>query len=248
MKNKDSLNGKVALVTGAAKRVGREIALVLAENGCHIVLHYHTSRKEALKTAAQIKKHGSQVILVKADVTKSDQVKKAVKSAVKAFGKIDILVNNAAVFKRTPFPNISELDWDRHIDTNLKGPFLFCKEVTPQMLRRKSGKIINLADWAAVRPYRHYLPYCVSKAGVISLTKALAKTLAPHIQVNAVAPGPVMLPPGTTKKDKKTIIDNVPLKKIGTPQDIAQAVLFLAKHSNFITGHTLTVDGGRLIA
>jgi len=243
-----SLKNKVALVTGGAKRVGRQIALTLAEKGCHIALHYRTSRQEALKTAKAIEKLGVEVALFKADVSKSDQVKKLVQGVLKKFKKIDVLVNNAAVFKRTPFPKVSEKDWDVHIDTNLKGPFLFCNEITPHMLKRKSGKIVNLADWAGIRPYKNYLPYTISKAGVICLTKALAKTLAPHIQVNAVAPGPVLLPPGISPKEKKVILKNTPLKKIGTAQDVADATLFLIEHSSFITGHTLLVDGGRLIS
>lgn len=243
-----SLKNKVALVTGGAKRVGRQIAVTLAKKGCHIALHYNTSREEALKTVKAIEKFGVEVALFKADVRKSQQVKKLVQGVVKKFKKIDILVNNAAVFKQTPFPKISEKDWDWHIDTNLKGPFLFCNEVAPHMLKHKSGKIINLADWAGIRPYKNYLPYTISKAGVISLTKSLAKTLAPHIQVNAVAPGPVLLPPKFSPKDKKIILKNTPLKKIGTAQDVAEATLFLVEHSSFITGHTLLVDGGRLIS
>lgn len=238
----------MALVTGGAKRVGREIALTLAREGCAIALHYHTSRSDALKTASQIKKLGVEVALFQADVSQSKQVQKTVQAVLKKFGKIDILVNNAAVFKRTPFPKISEKDWDFHLNINLKGPFLFCNEIAPHMLKQKSGKIVNLADWAGIRPYTNYLPYTVSKAGVICLTKSLAKTLAPHIQVNAVAPGPVMLPPGMSEKEKETLIKNTPLKKIGTAHDVAQAVLFLIQHSDFITGHTLLVDGGRLIA
>ena len=243
-----SLKNKVALVTGGAKRVGREIALTLAREGCAIALHYHTSRSDAAKTAKEIEKLGAPVALFEADVSQSKQVQKTVQAVLKKFGQIDILVNNAAVFKRTPFPKIPEKDWDFHLNINLKGPFLFCNEIAPHMLKQKSGKIVNLADWAGLRPYTNYLPYTVSKAGVICLTKSLAKTLAPHIQVNALAPGPVMLPPGMSQKEKETLIKNTPLKKIGTANDVAQGVLFLIQHSSFITGHTLLVDGGRLIS
>lgn len=246
--NSPPLKGQVALVTGAAKRVGRQIALTLARSGCDIAVHYNTSRAEALVTVEKALRLGVRAAAFKTNVAKSDQVKKTVQSVLKKFGKIDILVNNAAVFKRTPFPKVREQDWDLHLDVNLKGPFLFANEIAPHMLKRKKGKIVNLADWAGKRPYTNYLPYCVSKAGVICLTKILAKTLAPHIRVNAVAPGPVMLPPGMSAKEKKIIIKNTPLKKIGSPQDIAEAVLFLVEKSDFITGHTLMVDGGRLIS
>ncbi len=248
MKEKEySLKGKVALITGGAKRVGKETALTLAAKGCHIALHYNSSRAEALKTARQIEKLGVEVTLFKADVRSSAQVKKGVQTVLKKMKQINILVNNAAVFKRTPFPKVSEKDWDLHLDTNLKGPFLFANEIAPHMLKRKSGKIVNITDWAGARPFKNYLPYTVSKAGLIGMTEALAKTLAPNIQVNAVAPGPVLPPTGMSQKEKNTIIKNTPLKKMGTPQDVAQAILFLIEHSSFITGHTLMVEGGRLI-
>ena len=236
------LRGKTALVTGAGKRVGREIALGLAKRGANIVVHYHTSGADARQLVKEIKMLGVQASAVKADQTNARQVRAAVRQA----GKIDILIASAAVYKRTPFAKLTEADWDFHINANLKGPFLFSLEVGKQM--KRSGKIILFADWAAVRPYRHYLPYLVSKAGIICLTKALAKELAPRIQVNAIAPGPVLLPEDFTKKQIRHVIESTVVKRLGSPQDIVNSVLFLIEGSDFITGHTLVVDGGRLIA
>jgi len=158
---------------------------------------------------------------------------------------LNCLIASAAVYQRTPFAKLTEADWDFHIDANLKGPFLFAREVARRM---KTGKMIFFADWAAERPYRHYLPYLVSKAGIICLTKALAKELAPRVQVNAIAPGPVLLPVDFTKKETRQVIESTLVKRLGTPQDIVNSVVFLIEGSDFITGHTLVVDGGRLIS
>lgn len=244
-----NLSGKTALVTGGAKRVGREIALGLARRGANVVVHYNTSAADARKVVAEIKALGVDALAVKADQTNARQVRAAVAKAVKHFGQIDVLVTSAAVFQRTPFDTLTEADWDFHLDANLKGPFLFALEVGRQMKRRKlAGKIITFADWAAIRPYRNYLPYLVAKAGIICLTKALAKELAPNVQVNAIAPGPVLLPADFTTGEKRKVRDATLVKRLGSPQDIVNSVLFLIEGSDFITGHTLVVDGGRLIA
>jgi len=236
-----NLTGKTALVTGAGKRLGREIALALARRGANIVVHYNTSIAEAQRVVKEIKALGVDAIAVKADQSNARQVRAAVKKA----GEIDVLVASAAVFRRTPFTSLTEEDWDFHIDANLKGPFLFALEAGKQM---HAGKIIFFADWAAMRPYRNYLPYLVSKAGIICLTKALAKELAPNIQVNAIAPGPVLLPDDFPAAEKRKVIKSTLVKRLGTPQDIVNSVLFLLEGSDFITGHVLVVDGGRLIA
>ena len=243
------LKGKTALVTGAAKRIGREIALGLARRGANVVVHFNTSTDDAHRTVVEIKKLGVDALAVKADQSNARQVKAAVAKAIKRFGTLDVLVTSAAVYKKTPFDRLSEADWDFHIDANLKGPFLFALEVGRHMRAKKiPGKIITFADWAAIRPYADYLPYCVSKAGVICLTKSLAKSLGPHVQVNAIAPGPVLLPPDFTEAETREVIDSTIVKRIGAPKDIVNSVLFLIEGSDFITGHTLVVDGGRLIA
>jgi pteridine reductase len=244
-----NLQGKTAIVTGAGKRVGREIALGLARRGANVVVHYNTSASAARKVVAEIKALGVDAIAVRANQSNARQVRAAVSKAIQHFGAIHILINSAAVYAKTPFDKLNEQSWDLHIDANLKGPFLFALEVGRHMQKKKlAGKIVNFADWAAFRPYRHYLPYVVSKAGVVCLTKALAKELAPRVQVNAVAPGPVLLPPDFSETAKRKIIETTVVKRIGSPADIVNAVLFLLEGSDFITGHTLVVDGGRLIA
>jgi pteridine reductase len=240
--------GKIALVTGAARRVGKAIALALADRGAHVVITYNTSGAEALATLREIEARGVQGLAVQGNITRSSDVDTIVLQAIERFGRIDILVNNASNYYKTPFDTLTEEQWDDLVGTNLKGTFLVSKRVGDEMLRAGAGKIINLADWAGFRPYKDYLPYCVAKAGVIALTTALAKTLAPHIQVNAVAPGPVMLPEGFSDHLREAIVRATPLKRIGAPSDIAQTVVFLVEGSDFITGAVIPVDGGRLIA
>lgn len=238
------LKAKTILVTGAAKRIGREIALALARRGAHIVVHYHTSAADARRVVAEIKSLGVDALAVRADQSNPRQVRAAVARACRQFGALDGLIASAAVFRRTPFEKLTEADWDLHLDANLKGPFLFALEAARRM---KRGKMIFFADWAAMRPYRNYLPYLVSKAGIICLTKALAKELAPNVQVNAIAPGPVLLPADFPAAERRKVIESTLLKRLGSPQDIVNSVLFLLEGSDFITGHVLVVDGGRLI-
>ncbi|MBM3860253.1 MAG: SDR family oxidoreductase [Verrucomicrobia bacterium] len=240
-----NLSGKTALVTGAAKRVGREIAMALARRGANVVVHYNTSAADARRVVAQIEALGVEAMAVRADQSKAREVRDAVQKAAKAFGGIDVLVNCAAVYQKTPWTTVTEQDWDFHLNANLKGPFLFAREVSRHMRR---GKIVNFADWAVWRPYRHYVPYLVSKAGVVCLTKALAKELAPHIQVNAVAPGPVLLPPDFSEAEKRAVRNATLVKRLGSPADAVGAVLFLLENGDFMTGHVLVVDGGRLLA
>ncbi|HTS17521.1 MAG TPA: SDR family oxidoreductase [Verrucomicrobiae bacterium] len=243
------LKGKTALVTGAGKRLGREIALGLARRGANVVVHYNTSAGDARGVVREIEALGVDAMAVKADQTNAREVGLAVARAVKHFHDIDVLVASAAVYKKTPFDTLTEEDWDLHIDANLKGPFLFAREIGRRMkARRRDGKMVLFADWAAIRPYADYLPYCVSKAGVICLAKSLAKALGPKVQVNAIAPGPILLPPDMTAAERQEVVDATVVKRIGSPQDIVNAVVFLIEGSDFITGHTLMVDGGRLIA
>jgi pteridine reductase len=240
--------GKIALVTGAARRVGKTIALALAEHGAHVVITYNSSGAEALATLREIEARGVQGLALQGNITRSGDVDGIVRQVIERFGRIDILVNNASNYYKTPFETLTEEQWDDLVGTNLKGTFLVCKRVGDEMLKTGAGKIINLADWAGFRPYKDYIPYCVAKAGVIALTTALAKTLAPHIQVNAVAPGPVLLPEDFSDTLRQAVVQATPLKRIGTPSDIARTVVFLVEGSDFITGATIPVDGGRLIA
>jgi len=242
------LKDKIVLVTGSARRVGKCISLTLAERGANVIINYRTSQKEAEKVVEEITKFGVRSAALKADISKAEEVKTMIEKILQEFGDLHILVNNAAVFFKTPFETITERDWDKTIDINLKGTFLCSKYAADEMLKRKEGKIINIADWSGIRPYTNYIPYCVSKAGVIALTKAFAKTLAPYIQVNCILPGPIILPENFTEKEREEIIASVPLKRIGSPEDIASTVAFLIEGSDFITGGTYAVDGGRLIS
>jgi pteridine reductase len=242
------IKDRVVLVTGAAKRVGRVIALALAKRGAQIAFTYRSSESDATQLAKEIEASCRTALALRADVSRAGDVAATVEQTVERFGRIDVLVNNAAVYPRTPWDQLNEAVWDETLDTNLKGPYLLAKAVGDRMKGQGSGKIINIADWAGARPYRHYLPYCVSKAGVIALTKALALELAPEVQVNAISPGPVMLPEDVTEKERTAIIAATPLRRLGSPDDIAKTVLFLVEGSDFITGAVLPVDGGRLIA
>lgn len=242
------LKGRTALVTGAARRVGRVIALTLARRGAQVIITYKHSEKEAFETVQEIEAVGVRGLALKADLTQADEVKAMAAQAMAAFGGVDVLVNNASIFVRTPFNELTEEDWDATLEANLRGPFLTSRWLGQPMRERGDGKIVNIGDWAGVRPYPDYLPYCVSKAGVIALTKALAISLAPQVQVNCVCPGPVLLPEDYGAAEQAEILAGTPLKRMGTPEDIANSVAFLVEGSDFITGAILMVDGGRLIA
>lgn len=240
------LTGHTALVTGAAKRVGREIALALARRGANVLVHYRHSADEAERTAAEIRSLGVFSDTLRADLAHAPDAQKLLAQVAHIGKPVDILVNSASLFYRTPIDAVSEKDWDALIDANLKGPFLLSTELGRRMAAAGGGVIINIADWAGFRPYRDYLPYCTSKGGLLTMTKALARDLAPKVRANAVAPGPVLLPEDFSEEDKAAIIKRTPLGRIGSPADVAHAVLFLVE-STFVNGIVLTVDGGRSI-
>ena len=242
------LRGKVALVTGGAKRVGREIALALAGRGCAVAITYRSSRQEAESTAAAIRRKGVRALAVEADQRDGTEVRAAVRAIETRLGPLDVLINNASSFYPTPLETVTEAQWDDMIGTNLSGPWRFAQAVSPGMKRRGRGKIINLVDSAAFSPWPTYLPYCAAKGGLVTLTWGLAKALAPKIQVNGIAPGPILMPQGIGAAEKRKAIKKTLLKRMGSPQDIVQAVLFLLEGSDFVTGVILPVDGGRLLA
>ena len=242
------LRGRWALVTGAAKRVGRVIALELAGRGMNVVVHYHTSAEAAAATVRELEGLGVRACALGADLARTAEVQRLAAEAETRSGGLAVLANSASNYLRVPFERLTEEAWDASLDTNLKAPFLLGWHVGRAMQARGSGHIVNLADWAGERPYRDYLPYCVSKAGVIGLTKALAKELAPEVQVNAVAPGPVMPPDGMPVAEREAIARATPLRRLGTPEDVARCVRFLVEEASFSTGATFYVDGGRLIA
>jgi NAD(P)-dependent dehydrogenase (short-subunit alcohol dehydrogenase family) len=241
------LGGRTALVTGAAKRVGREIALALAARGADLVLHYRRSAPEARATAEAVERLGRRAVTLQADLAQLDEVEVLADRAIERFGAIDVLVNSAAVFYRTPLEKITGQDWDQFLRVNLIGPFLLARRLGLLMRRRGEGKIVNVVDIAGMRPWAEFLPYCVSKSALITLTQGLARALAPEVQVNAVAPGSVLLPEEYGDREREAIVRATPLRRIGDPADVAKAVLFLIEGSDFITGQVVVVDGGRSI-
>ncbi len=242
------VQGKVALVTGAGVRVGRGIALALAGRGMDVAIHYNSSQGPAEETAAAARGAGVRAEIFQANLGAVGQIQGLMRAIDDAWGRLDVLVNSAAIFPRTPWAEIDEATWDATLDVNLKAPFFVAWHAAPLLKRDGGGKIVNIADWAGLRPYRHYLPYVVSKGGIITMTKALAKELAPEITVNAIAPGPVMLPEDFDEEDARKIADATLVKRLGSPDDIAQSVIYLVEMTDFVTGHVLVVDGGRLIA
>ena len=243
-----TLQGRWALITGAAKRVGRVVAEELAGRGANVVIHYNSSVADAEATVAALRARGVSAVAVRADLADAEQVRRLAAEAERVSGGLALLVNSASNYLRTPFDTITEAAWDASVDVNLKAPFLLAWAVGRAMRDRGEGCIVNVADWAGERPYRHYLPYCVSKAGVVALTRALAKELAPTVRVNAVAPGPVLLPEDFGADEVAAVRRATPLGRIGTPQDVARAIRFLAEEAEFSTGSVLHVDGGRGIA
>jgi pteridine reductase len=242
------LAGRWALVTGAARRVGRAIALELARHGMHVVVHFNTSAGEAEETVAAVRALGVDAAAVAADLARADDVVTLGREAERRSGGLALLVNNASNFLRVPLEACAETVWDASLDVNLKAPFLLGRDLGLAMKRRGDGCIVNLADWAGERPMLHYLPYCVSKAGIICLTKALAKELAPAVRVNAVAPGPVLPPEDMTEPERRAVARATPLRRLGTAEDVARCVRFLAEEAAYSTGAIFHVDGGRLVA
>jgi pteridine reductase len=242
------LKGKVALVTGSAKRVGRAIALAMAERGATVAIHYRTSKAEADAFVQELAARSVRAQAFHADLEKVHEIETMVQEVLRAFGRIDVLVNCASVFYRKPLEEVTENDWDRNLNTNLKAPFFLSKFAGLAMRSQGAGKIVNIGDWAAIRPYKNYLPYTVSKSGLIGLTRALAKALAPEVQVNCVALGPILPPDEYDDKEVQTLVQGTLVKRLGSPEDVARAVLFLCEGTDFATGSTLMLDGGRLIA
>lgn len=242
------LKGKTVLITGAARRIGREIALTLARQGASIVIHYRDSRKEALSLQKEIQGLGAKAFLVSADFSSGQDVSSTVavflEEVYAKCRRVDVLVNNASVFYPTPLEKISEKNWDEFMTVNLKIPFFLSSAVGLMMRKQKSGKIINIVDWTGKRPLADYLPYCISKAGLIAATKGLAKALAPHVQVAGIAPGPMLPAEGMSKAHQKKAAEKSLLKRYGSAQDIARTVQFLIEGSDFITGSIISVEGG----
>jgi pteridine reductase len=242
--SEESLQGRVALVTGAAKRIGRAVAIRLASDGADVVIHYNRSKSEAEDAAAEIAKLGRKSIAVQADLCSLAQIKRLFQHVVDQFGRLDILVNSAANFLPAHLDDTTEKMWDTALDANLKAPF-FCAQAAAPLLKQSRGVIINFADIGGILAWPGFIPHCTSKAGVIMLTKCLAKALAPEVRVNAIAPGTITMS-GDPTEWEADFIRRAPLHRTGTPDDVADAVSFLV-HAKFMTGQVLVLDGGRTL-
>ena len=239
------LAGRTALVTGAGHRVGRAIAVALGARKMRVAVHYNATADGAKETVLEIEKAGGSGDTFGADLTKSDEISALVAAVVKRFGALDVLVNSAAVMLRTPLGETDAAHWDNIMALNLRAPFLLSQAAAPH-LKRAKGVIVNIADLAAFETWPGYLVHGLSKSGVVYLTRALARVLAPEIRVGAVAPGTVLLPDGWTEADAERLRGTTPLQRNGSPDDVSNAVLFILG-ADYFTGDTIIVDGGRHI-
>jgi pteridine reductase len=239
------LRGKVALVTGAGRRVGRALALALADRGATVAVHYNESAKGANAVVDAIAGKRGRAQAFGGDLTKADEPPRLIENVVAAFGALDVLVNSAAIMARTPFGEVKAEDWDLMFALNLRAPFLLAQAAAPH-LKRAGGVIINIADLSAFETWPSYIPHGLTKGGMVHLTKSLARVLAPEVRVNGIAPGTVLLPENFSDADAEHLRATTPLQRQGTPDDVASAMLFLLD-AEYITGETIIVDGGRNI-
>jgi NAD(P)-dependent dehydrogenase (short-subunit alcohol dehydrogenase family) len=235
--------GKVALVTGAARRLGRAIARSLADAGADVAIHHHRAEGAAEEAAAEFRRLGVRAETFRADLTDPQQVDRLFEEVEAAFGRLDILVNSAALFQRKPLLEITVEDWDRVLDLNLRAPFLCSQRAARLMRRGEGGRIVNIGDVAGLQPWPAYAHHSISKAGLIMMTRVLARALAPDVLVNGVAPGHVLPPDEATAEQRRKLAESTPLRRLGTPEDVVGTVLFLVR-SDYITGETIVVDGG----
>jgi pteridine reductase len=239
-----SLLNRVALVTGAGKRLGRAVAVGLAEQGADVVIHYRSSQAEALDAVAEIEKLGRRSVALQVDLAQISELPQLFQKVEAHFGRLDILVNSAANFLHTEFAATTEKLWDESLETNLKAVFFCCQGAAP-LLKKSNGAIINFADIGGILGWPGFIPHSISKAGVIMLTRCLAKELAPEVRVNAIAPGTITMP-GDPPQWEADFVRLAPLHRSGRPDDIVTAVSYLAD-AKFVTGQVLVVDGGRTL-
>ena len=241
------IKNTVVLITGGAVRVGRAITTELLKAGASVLCHYHSSAKAAQTLATEAEMLPGILHLYSYDLYQPDAVEKLLSETLTVFGRIDVLINNAAVFFKTPLEEVNEEDWDRLHTLNLKKVFFLSQAAGLKMKHQGAGKIINIGDAGAENPFPSYIPYSVTKAGVIALTRGLAKALAPQVQVNCINPGPVMIPEDYDPQAKRLAIQQTLLKREGSAEDVARSVQFLIEGSDYITGAVIPVDGGRQI-
>lgn len=236
---------RVALVTGGAVRLGRAITLGLAEAGFAVAIHYRNSRAPAEAVAAEVRALGRKCVLVQADLARPGAAEEVLAAIEADFGRLDLLVNNAACFDATPLAEADADTWDAVMDVNVRAPHLLVRAATA-LLRASRGAVVNLVDLSAFQPWADYPVHAVSKAALAHLTRVQARALAPEIRVNAIAPGAVLPPDDYSQERLETLRRRTPLGALGTPEDVVDAVRFLAD-APYVTGHILTVDGGRLL-
>jgi pteridine reductase len=239
------LAGRSALVTGAGRRLGRAIAIALGARGMHVAVHHHASEAGARETASVITAAGGTATLVRADLRDAAAADALIADTVAALGGLDVLVNSAAEMVRTPLGSVTASQWDALFALNLRAPFLLAQSAAPH-LRDARGAIVNIADIAAEETWPGYIPYSLTKSGLVHMTRSLARVLAPDVRVNAVAPGAVQLPDDWDEATAARLASTTPLQRLGTPADVVNAVLYLLD-ADYVTGQTLAVDGGRLI-
>lgn len=239
-----NLQGKVALVTGGARRLGKAVVLKLAENGARVAIHYHHSAEDAAATAAAVREMGGEARTVGGDLSQVGRAERVVDEAAAFWGRLDVLVNNAAVFFETPLGQVTGAQWDHLFGVNLKGAFFCAQRAAIKMRQNGGGAIVNFADTGIYITWRGYTPYLISKAGVAQMTYALAKELAPDIRVNALAPGPLLLPDDHTKEEEEQFASVTLLQRLGSSDALAEAVLYLVT-ADYVTGVVLPVDGGQ---
>ncbi len=246
--NLNKPDGKVVLITGAAKRIGACTARMLHEAGMKVIIHYHTSTQAADTLVAELNaRRKDSARALQANLDDESIYEDFIQQAINRWGGLDVLVNNASTFFPTPVGSITTDDWDRLINSNMKAP-LFLSQAAAPALKQRHGCIINMADIHALQPMREHPVYCAAKAGLVMITRSLAKELGPDIRVNAVAPGAILWPENEMPDETKTLILNrTALKRPGSIEDIAKAILFLVRDADYITGQILPVDGGRLL-
>ncbi|PWH20800.1 MAG: hypothetical protein DDG58_00515 [Ardenticatenia bacterium] len=239
-------HGKTALITGGAHRLGKAITLALAQSGCHVVINYHRSKEAAETTAAEARRYGVDVLTYQADVADYEQVNCMIQAAAERFGNIDILVNSASPFDRTPFPTNDLSAWHRVIAVLVHGAFYCANAVAPLMLQRGEGLIINIADLSAWQPWPGFVAHSVGKAALLALTRQLALELAPTVRVNALAPGLILPPPDYTPSRMECAAQRTLLRRWGNPEDVTRAILYLVA-ADYVTGEVMVIDGGELL-
>jgi len=236
------LTGKVALVTGSAHRVGKAIALELAAHGVHQVIHYFQSETKAIQTEQEIQNLGVKTLRMGSDLGDPKQIATLFEAIRERFGHLDILVNSASVFEKSSLPNVALDEWTRSLNVNLSAPML-CMQAAVRLMPETGGAVVNILDMNALKGNPNRVSHSVSKAGLLMLTQLAARTLAPHIRVNAVVPGPVLISPTATAEQWEQHGIKLPVKRVGTVEDVARGVVYLVSE-DFITGEILTVDGG----